>query len=173
MFMGSMDGVDVYSATPWNELRYVDPTLQDGMKVILVYQDEGVRQRKISSLRESVRLGDWLVPLRHAPLANLKFSVVHFEWTAMWVHDVLTRKWLVADVEYFEPEACIPLSPKPEHWQLPEYTKPNLQADSSYLNCISGIIFPENRRPSPDDDPVLAKTIRVLQTVLKKYRIQD
>ena len=173
VFMFSQDGIDVYSATSFDLLSRLDPSVRTGVRIILVYQDEKARQHKIDSLRGVVNFGNAMVPLRHAPLANLKFAVVDFERTPIWVDNVLTRKWLISSVEYFEPEACIVFPSDASDQMRLEWTKPNLQASQVYFDWITGITYPSNKRASPDSDPVLAKSIQVMHYLLQHFGIQD
>src|SRR5260370_38160923 len=86
VFLFSQDGVDVYSATDFKAMQVFQKSgisFADAFTVILVYQDEQIRQWKIEALRKTYP---------YAPLENLKFATWRFELTPVWDENVLKRK---------------------------------------------------------------------------------
>jgi hypothetical protein len=172
-FLFSQDGVDVYSAT---DVRTMQAWQQAGMAftnaitVILVYQDEQARQRKIQSLRKTLdSLPGWY---RDAPLENLKFSTWRFELTPVWADNVLTRKWLIAGTAYFEPVSCEPIESR-----IPASSQGYLEASINCHNRIVGqmppVPIPENQRLAPPDNSILAKALETMQRKLKTYGLPN
>src|SRR5258708_9399929 len=76
VFLFSQDGVDVYSATHFKAMQVFQKSgmpLANAFTVILVYQDEQVRQEKIEYVRKSFPYAS----LNN--LDNLKFATFRFE----------------------------------------------------------------------------------------------
>src|SRR5438874_2996206 len=83
VFLFSQDGVDVYSSTDFRAMQAFEIggiPFANAFTVILVYQDERIRQQKIESLRK-------VYP--DASLENLKFATWRFELTPVWDENVL------------------------------------------------------------------------------------
>jgi hypothetical protein len=160
-FLFSQDGVDVYSATHFKAMQIFQKSEMppaNAFTVILVYQDEQIRQQKIESLRK-------VYP--DARLENLKFATWRFELTPVWVDNVLMRKWLVSGIAYFKPVSCEPLESR-----MPASSQGYLEATIIGNNRIIGIgmppaTIPEGQRLPPADNSVLAKTLNVMRNMLK------
>jgi len=175
VFAFSQDGVDVYSAIDLKTRqifqRFGTPSgrpFENVFTVILVYQDERIRQRKIESLRKMPHLPYNYYP--HAPLKNLKFGAWEFELTPVWLDNVLTRKWLISQVQYFEPVSCEPVESRiPASSLLQGY----LEASTECHNWVDGMILLENRRVPPDDNSVLSKAVEVMRHMLETHGLPN
>jgi len=167
VFLFSQDGVDVYSATDFKAMQVFQKSgisFADAFTVILVYQDEQIRQWKIEALRKTYP---------YAPLENLKFATWRFELTPVWDENVLKRKWLVAGIAYFKPVSCEPMESR-----MPASSQGYLQATINGNNRIIGIgmppaTIPEGRRFPPRPNSVLAKTLEVMRQQLKSYGLPN
>lgn len=112
-FVFSQDGVDVYVAMPSSRSHYVNWIGQHGIRVIVVYQDELLRQEVIKWLLDPPNIQ--VVSLPHPiPIDNLKFAVAHY--TPVGIRDgqehtekdeLLAGDWAVEDVHYYAPQACV------------------------------------------------------------------
>jgi hypothetical protein len=163
VFLFSKDGVDVYSATDFEamrELRRGGIPIANALTVILVYQDDRIRQEKIESLRKANP---------YAPLEDLKFSTWRFELTPVWDENVLKRKWLVAGIAYFKPVSC-----EPTESRMPASSQGFLEATINGNNRIIGVgmppaTIPESQRLPPAPNSVLARTLEVMRHELQSY----
>jgi hypothetical protein len=161
-YLFSQDGVDVYSATNFEVMRLFQRTgmpFANAFTVILVYQDERVRQQKIESL---------LKDNPYAPFEKLKFSIWRFELTPVWDDNVLKRKWLVAGIAYFKPVSCTTLESR-----MPASSAGYLEATIQGSNRIAGqmppMTIPESQRLPAIPNSVLGKTLNVMRNLLKSY----
>ena len=167
VFLFSQDGVDVYSATDLKAMKVFQQAgmpLANAFTVILVYQDERIRQQKIESLRREYP---------DAPLENLKFATWRFELTPFWADNVLTRKWLVSGIAYFKPVSCEPLESR-----MPASSQGYLEATINGNNRIVGVgmppaTIPESQRLPPSPNSVLARTLEVMRHELKSYGLPN
>ena len=104
MSLFSQDGVDVFSATDFKAMQVFHKSgmsLASALTIIVVYQDERVRQEKIEYVRK-------FFPYANLQNANdLKFATFRFEFLPVWVDDVLTRKWVISGMAYFRPMSCV------------------------------------------------------------------
>jgi len=163
VFLFSQDGVDVYSATDFDAMREFlrgGIPFANAFTVILVYQDERIRQQKIESLRKVCR---------YALLENLKFATWRFELTPVWDENVLKRKWLVAGMGYFKPVSC-----EPPESRTPASSQGYLEATTNGNNRIIGAgmppaTIPESQRLPPTPNSVLARTLEVMRRELQSY----
>lgn len=98
------DGVEVYADTsPDSSLPFLERVSQEGMHVLIVYQDEAVRQAMIKELREAHALP----PAGLAALPdNLKFAKVSYMPDSLIVGKPFDEKWHIAHLEYDQPSAC-------------------------------------------------------------------
>lgn len=165
-FLFSKDGVDAYSATNFEvmkALRRIGQAMPNAFTVILVYQDESVRRRKIESLRR------WPGGSR---LENLKFSTWRFEPTPVWVEDVLMRQWLITGMAYFKPVNCEPEESRNAFAAENGF----LEASSNFNNYIGGAMPPQPWpvRPAPTTPgSVLAKARDLTREELRKCGFAD
>lgn len=169
----SQDGVDVYSATDFRSARFLQQRGQsfDGaLTVLLVYQDERTRQRKIDSLRKTVETLRALTGVRLAPLRNLKYATWRFELTPVWTSDVLSRRWMISGVAYFEPPSCVA---NPRTQTVPSFLPASQALDSG--NFIGGEMppaaIPPNRRSAPTPGSVLARALAVMRQLEQRYGV--
>jgi hypothetical protein len=173
VFAFSQGGIDVYSATDFKMMQIMQSSgmeLDDTITVILVYQNEQARQRKIASLRHSSEMLDRMIPVPHAPLANLKFEAVYFKLTPVWVNDVLTRKWLISQMHYFEPPACTVYAPGDAEAMVSDPPEPHLKASATNRNWILGHVYLSERdRISPAGDPLLVKALEGMRAAMKDF----
>jgi hypothetical protein len=175
-FLFSEDGVDVYSATAIDAMREWNraglPPVDDAITVILVYQEEQVRQRKIESLRKDVARMNYLLRYRRAPLENLKFSTWRFELTAVWVNNVLTRQWLISGVAYFEPVSCEPVKSR-----IPAsrngYLEASISCNNSIIGAMPPVMVPKDQWGPPAPNSVLAHALEGMQHVFQVYGLPN
>jgi hypothetical protein len=174
VFLFSQDGVDVYSATHFKAMQVFQKSgmqLANAFTVILVYQDEQVRQEKIEYVRKSFPYAN----LKN--LDNLKFATFRFELLPVWVDDVLTRKWVISGMAYFKPVSCEPMESR-----MPASSQGYLEA--TIINGHNGIAgytpllplpegWPHYPPLSPPANSVLAKTLGVMQDLLKSYGLPN
>jgi hypothetical protein len=168
-FLFSQGGVDVYSAT-YSIPNYPNWISSHGMSVILVYQEGAARQREIERLRERGRTVGGSATGR-PPLDNLKFAVGHFRWQ-MGV-GAFPEKWLLDEVEYYEPQACVAGPPKVSDSQLPvpPWMAHDLHAAVGDANWIASLNVPRNRMLGGDNDPLILKTIQAMQARINEFPV--
>jgi hypothetical protein len=163
VFLFSQDGVDVYSATDFKAMQAFERggiPFANAFTVILVYQDERIRQQKIESLRKTYPA---------APLENMKFATWRFELTPVWDDNVLKRKWLVAGMAYFKPVSCEPTGSR-----MPASSQGYLEATMSGNNriIVAGMppaAIPESKRLPAAPNSVLAKALEIMRHELQSY----
>lgn len=107
----SEGGVEVYADTfPDGRNDFLTQISQNGLKVLIVYQDEAARQAMIKEL------GDVLPPPGMGALvSNLKYAEVLFmpRWlpsdlvVGNKMGNPLDREWQVAHIEYDQPKQCM------------------------------------------------------------------
>lgn len=199
-YLFSEDGDDVYSATsfdPNQEGQYLhgNVTIQrllggsnlaggDGMRFIVVYQDEKSRQQAIGNLSKPGVLSTILVG-SHAPLENLKFAVVHVQIDdggpgssvdkqkyGQWImgthsekenisYELQNFKWSIVDIAYFEPKECIARA---------NWGGSNFPAYDGMGNWIGDLNtgYPY-KKLEPYNDPQYSRTIQILVSKLKRF----
>jgi hypothetical protein len=166
VFLFSQDGVDVYSATDFKAMQVFQKSgvpIANAFTVILVYQDERVRQKKIESLRKEN-------PYYH--LVNLKFATWRFELTPVWDNNVLKRKWLVAGIAYFTPVSCEPIESR-----MPASSQGYIEATINGKNRITGrmppIDIPVSQRLPAAPNSVLSRALEVMRHQLESYGLPN
>lgn len=163
----SQDGVDVYSATHFKAMQVFQKSglqLANAFTVILVYQDEQVRQEKIEYVRKSFPYAD------SKNLENLKFATFRFELLP------LTRKWAISGMAFFKPVSCEPLESR-----MPASSQGYLEATINGNNRIAGYTpllplperWPHNPPLSPAANSVLVKTVSAMRDLLKSYGLPN
>jgi hypothetical protein len=200
-YLFSEDGDDIYSATSFdvNQLgQYLHGNVTtgkllgvstlgggDGMRFIVVYQDEKSRQQTIDNLRKPGVLSTSVLG-NHAPLENLKFAVVHVQMDyggpgssvdkskyLAWIdkkhtpkeereYYLDTFKWSITDIAFFEPKACLNY---PQESSFPAY--------DGMANWIGDLNtgYP-NKKLEPYWDPQYVRTINVMVMKLRKFADQ-
>lgn len=123
-FLFSDHGADIYSAIPSD----VDAAwfFSNGIRVIVVYQDEQARQRAMDNLMQPGVLELDVSGTRHTTLDKLKFAVVrlgiglskdtsqeayvreHHVAQDSYLYRLLSDSWEVEEIQYFEPPSCEP-----------------------------------------------------------------
>jgi hypothetical protein len=159
VFLFSQDGVDVYSATDFEgmkQMRRGGIPFANAFTVILVYQGEEIRQKKIESLRKDNP---------YVPLEDLKFATWRFELTPVWVDNVLMRKWLISGAAYFRPMSCEPADPS----SAQSYLEASINGKNRILGRMPPTEIPESQRIPPTPNSVLARTLEVMRQELKSY----
>jgi hypothetical protein len=166
VFLFSQDGVDVYSATDFKAMQLFQSSgklLANAFTVILVYQDEQVRQKKIDSLRKEN-------PYYH--LEDLKFATWRFELTPVWDDNALKRRWLVAGMAYFKPVSCEPMESR-----MPASSEGYLEATINGKNRITGrmppIEIPVSQRHPAAPNSVLARTLEIMRQQLQSFGLPN
>jgi hypothetical protein len=161
-FLFSQDGVDVYSATDFKAMQLFQRTgmsFANAFTVILVYQDEQIRQKKVESL---------LKQNPYAPFENLKFATWRFELTPVWVNNVLMRKWLVSGIAFFKPVSC-----EPAESRMPAtsqgYLEATIQGKNKILGWMPPMEIPEAQRLPVAPNSVLSRTLEIMRQQLQSY----
>lgn len=112
-FLFSEGGVEVYADTfPDGRNDFLTQISQNGLKVLMVYQEEPARQAMIEQLRDKRVLPP---PGMGALVSNLKYAEVLF--MPRWLPSDLVlgnkmgnpfdREWQVAHIEYDQPKQCM------------------------------------------------------------------
>ena len=99
----SQDGIDVYADADIPGSNKITSVSWSGTDVLMVYQDESVRQRVIADLRSNNLLP---TPGSGALVDNLKYAVVHFAPDQRTLRDGLAQNWHIERIEYDQPEVC-------------------------------------------------------------------
>jgi hypothetical protein len=160
-FLFSQDGVDVYSATDFEamkRMRMGGLPFANAFTVILVYQGEEIRQKKIESLRKNNP---------YVLMDDLKFATWRFELTPVWVDNVLMRKWLIAGTAYFKPMSCE--TPDPRNPSPLDLLEASINGRNQILGRMPPIEIPESQRIPPTPNSILARTLGVMRQELKSY----
>jgi hypothetical protein len=172
-FLFSRDGIDAYSANDFSLIRQkqrLGEPFNEFLTAILVYQNERVRQSKIQSLQDKMRMRDLLFPSSHAPLSNLKFSTWRFRLIRWSDNGVPERNWGILGMAYFEPMSCLPAKYQTllssEGYLEASMTSPNL-----ILEGLPGEQFAANRRLLTAPNSVLSRTLEAMRAMLRKYGI--
>jgi hypothetical protein len=108
----SENGIEVYADTfPNGRADFLTQVSESGLEVLVVYQDETVRQATIRELRERPGEGILVDNLRHANIDSLKYAKITF--MPKWLPSDLIlrnkmgnpfeREWFVGRVEYDQP----------------------------------------------------------------------
>ncbi len=165
-FLFSQDGIDVYSATDFKAMQLFQRTgmsFANAFTVILVYQDQQIRQKKVESL---------LKQNPYAPFEDLKFATWRFELTPVWANNVLVRKWLVAGIAYFKPSSCVSVESR-----MPAVSEGYLEATIQGNNRIAGWMppmeIPESQRLPVAPNSVLSRTLEVMRHQLQSYGLPN
>lgn len=100
----SEDGIEVYADTsPDSGLPFLERVSEQGVRVLIVYQDEAVRQAMIKQLRE----GHALPPPGLGALPdNLKFASIWYMPDSLIAGKPFDEKWHIAHLEYDQPSEC-------------------------------------------------------------------
>lgn len=101
----SENGIEVYADTfPDGRDLFLNQVSESGVQVLLVYQDEAVRQAMIKQLREKDALPP---PGMGALVDNLKYAKIHFMPDALMPGKPFAEKWHIAHLEYDQPMECM------------------------------------------------------------------
>ena len=109
----SEDGIEVYADTaPDSGLPFLERVSEQGIRVLIVYQDEAVRRAMIKELRE----GHALPPPGLGALPdNLKFAKIWYLPDSLVVGKPFDEKWHIAHLEYDQPSECQNVSQNDVH----------------------------------------------------------
>jgi hypothetical protein len=132
-FLYSAHGVDFYSVIFKPATAHVGGNTPNDISLILVYQDEALRQQMIDSLRHSafvVRKSD----ATPASLDNFKFAVMHCMDGGK---ELLSAgRCAVSDIQYFKLQACIVV---PQAKSLADLSVLSGSGARNYRDAISGL----------------------------------
>jgi hypothetical protein len=163
-FLFSDRGVDVYSATSYRR-PYPLPWVRDnGVTVIIVYQDEVARQKQIESLRKSNSLPSRAGFPQHRE--NMKYSMINFFGPSA---------SFVRDLEYFEPKPCVSSSEENlagrlwmHYSDFQVWAMPGLHASKDGPNWITGFYSPD-LIVSAKDNPMYVMIHNMMADKVKEY----
>jgi hypothetical protein len=162
----SRNGIDVYSATDFyaiRELRRGGLSDSNAVTVLLIYQDEEIRQRTIESLKDQ--------PVSKERLKSLKFSTWRFELKPMWVNDVLTRKWVVTGTAYFEPSSCEPNNTNSNF--SARYLAASINDSNRLMDLMPPFALPKDQQRPPTPNSVLAQALDLMRQKLQAAGLLD
>jgi hypothetical protein len=159
-FLFSEQGIDVYS------VGVPRPALVDGVRALLIYQDEKVRQ-KIIQLMRGPTPGILITGGIRRPLDHLKFAVVNFSCNES---EFYAGKGVVNDIQYYEPKECIIL---PENTDIYEAQRLSMagvlqRGDViNQMNWLTGLraesyVPLDDARRFPDGRAFLRKIVQAL-----------
>ncbi len=197
-FLFTEDGDDIYSATSFDPRVSVSHFMDSswgpntGMIFIVVYQDESARQQTIQNLLRPNVTVTFAKGIHHAPLDNLKFATVHVKADPSFddafyrtkpsvkdieYHELMTAKWYIADIQYFEPQSCETRTRQDlcigKSGQMIPCILPGLHASDSDPNWITALnIDPNAKRLEPYSDPQYARIIKTMQGKLREFMAQ-
>jgi len=192
-FLFSDHGADIYSAIPANEPNGVVWFISNGIRVIVVYQDEQARQQAIRNLSQPGVVADVVAgSSRHGSLDKVKFAVVHLgvgssrdkpdeayirehhSEQESYLHELLTSGWHIEGIKYFEPPSCeaskTTLCTKPSG-QLVPCVLPGLPANSGEPNWITDLNVRE--RLEPYGDSQFVRITEAIKQKLKEFADRD
>lgn len=192
-FLFSDHGADIYSAIPSSEPNGIVWFISNGIRIIVVYQDEQARQQAIHNLSQPSVVAD-VGPgsSRHGSLDKLKFAVVHLGVGSsqdkldeayigerhspqdFYMHELITSGWHVEGIEYFEPPSCDPpklaLCTKSSGQAVP-CALPGLPANSGEPNWITDLNV--RGRLEPYGDPQFVRIVGAMKAKLKDFADRD
>lgn len=158
----SQNGIEVYANTfPDSSDLFLNQISATGMEVLVVYQDETVRQATISQLREK----HLLPPAGMGALVeNLKYAKILF--TPKWLPSDLVlgnkmgnpfdREWQVGHIEYDQPSQCLNVFQNDNHPTL-------FNAYTSSTSIITETNPPwTNQRLPVDASPLWTKSLKAM-----------
>jgi hypothetical protein len=160
-------GIEVYADTfPDGRDDFLTQISSNGLKVLIVYQDEAVRQSMVKQLRQ----GDALPPSGTGALVeNLKYAEVLF--TPEWLPSDLapgnkmgnpfSREWSIWHVEYDQPQQCMNVFQNDVHPTL-------YNAYSSSTQIIAETDPIHIKKLSPNRFPIWTKALQAMLTWAKR-----
>jgi hypothetical protein len=192
-FLFSDHGADIYSAIPASEPNGITWFISNGIRVILIYQEEEARQRSIHNLIQPNVVADVATgSSHHGSLDKLKFAVVHLGVGSsqdksdeayirehhpaqeFYLHELVTSGWHIEGVEYFEPPSCEPpklaLCTKSSGQAIP-CVLPGLPANSGEPNWITDLNV--RGRLEPYGDPQFVRIVDAMKAKLKDFAARD
>jgi hypothetical protein len=146
-------GTEFYSVIPSNPQGGIHWFINNGVRIIVVYQDEQVRQQLIHMLKQPGVVGIPGCCRKHGILDKLKFAVYHLS----------ASTWRIESVQYFEPPSCEP--PEQVLYNNTYHTLPGLPADDRGFNWITDL----NRKPfESEDDPTYLRLVEAVKGEVKE-----
>jgi hypothetical protein len=186
-FLFTDNGADIYSAIPTNPPNGSVWFFQNGIRVVIVYQDESARQQAIRNLSQSGVVAKVMDgSSAHGSLDNLKFAVVHLgvgssqdkpdqaylsqhhSAQESYLRLLVTGGWHVEGIQYYEPPSCsVPKTAlcQNQNGRLTPCVLPGLPADSSEPNWITNLNVRE--RIESYGDPQFVRIVAAMKTKLK------
>jgi hypothetical protein len=188
-FLFSDHGADIYSAIPLSEPNGISWFISNGIRVIVVYQDEEARQHAIHNLIQPNVVADVTAgSSRHGSLDKLKFAVVHLgmgssqdkldegfireHHTAQdfYLHELITSGWHIEGIQYFEPPSCETLKLgfcTKDSGQIVPCVLPGLPANPGEPNWITDLNV--RGRLEPYGDPQFVRIVVAMKEKLKEF----
>jgi hypothetical protein len=156
--------MDFYSATSYRRddpLKWIQTY---GLTIVIVYQDELVRQKQIESLRKSGSLPSRIGFPQH--VENIKYSVINFYGpTAGFVHSI----------DYFEPRSCVSAEEEADaktnlldYWGVQVWKMRGLHGSKLEPNWVTGFESP-GYIISAKENSSYVKMHNVMVEKVKKY----
>jgi hypothetical protein len=183
-FLFSDHGADIYSAIPYSELNYVIWLFSNGIRFIVVYQEEAARQQAIHNLSQPnvvAHVAPGSSP--HGSLDKLKFAVVHLQLGSSrekphepsqkdsYYHRLMTAGWHIEDIKYFEPQACETYSQQAycvgKSGQMVPCVLPGLHASDTNSNWITDLAI--LGRLEPYGDPQFVRIVEAMRAKMKEF----
>ena len=189
-------GADIYSAIPSSEPNGITWFISNGIRVIVVYQDEEARQSAIHNLIQPnvvAHIAPGSSP--HGTLDKLKFAVVHLGVGSSkdksdeayvrehhspqesYLHELITSGWHIEGIQYYEPESCAPAKQElclNKTGQMVPCVSHSLHAAHVDPNWITDLnISPGGRKPEPYGDPQFVKIVEAMRAKLKEFAARN
>lgn len=155
----SQDGIEVYAATfPDGRDRFLDSVSETGVAVLIVYQDEALRQGMIEELRVKHALPP---PGMGALVDNLKYAKIHFMPDSVAPGKPFAEKWHISQLEYDQPQQCMNVFQNDVHPSL----------DDTYYGSVRAIAKTgeiKDARLRVDSYPVWSKALQAMLAWVKE-----
>ncbi len=151
-------GMGIYENNFINGRDFLNQVSVAGMEVLIVYQDEAVRQAMIKQLREKHALP----PSGMGALVdNLKYAKILFLPDSLIPGKPLPDTWHIAHLEYDQPEQCMNVFRNDVHATLGDAYDHSVRA-IAYTDEIKDV------RLSVDSQPLWSKTLQAMIAWVKE-----
>jgi hypothetical protein len=172
-FAFSSQGIDVYMVAP------PPPGIVAGIQVLLVYQDEALRQHVIRFLRGPTEGVTTTEGIRR-PLDNLKFADLIFscdESPLFPAHGPMiwqgSRKCTVQRILYYEPKQCIILPENPDIYEMQRLSMAGVNHREDIINPMNWLFTLEKAdNAALYDDPRFPGGHLLLTRILRAIRAE-
>jgi hypothetical protein len=162
-FLFSEKGADIYSATSYRRPYLLQWIRENGITVIIILQDETMRQKLIEGLRKQTRSFRAGFP-QH--LENVKYFTINFFGP---------DQGFVRDVEFFQPKPCVTHSEERlaeilwmHYSDFQVWAMPGLHASKNEPNWVTGDYSPYLGE-SARNNPLYVKMHNMMSAKINEY----